>query len=529
MTTEREDTHREQIVHLLGQVDRRIRRNDALETLALGAWGFVGLLVLLKLTGGWEHVSVRVGILVAGVAAFIGFVVWRYQLASSLFRSAAVADRRADLKDSLKSALSFLGLAERTEWMALQIDRSAQAAVELDPEDLAPTIVPNRLYYASGAGVALFALLSWDPGWLQELERTPFLTASQEGQVEQIEELLDDVQALAPEEEKLEELSDALDRLRRRDIELAESLQELSEAQEALAASSADLERLEMDLEQLGKQLESAPALSDLSDALKSQNAAEAAELLRELAERLSDAETSEELQALLDSLQNADVQNQELADLMENLENAAGDMSAQDIAQMAEALEAMAEQLESMGQQMAAQQNMEQMGEELQQLEASLGQQQSGEQQQQSGEQQQASGQAMQSQAGMMSNQMQMAQMQGDPSSAMPVDAGPAGDTTGPGGGGDDEVMGEATTLDVQLEMEVLSPPEELEPVPEEIFERLSREEKSTLNYEDVGGRASYAEESAMQRESVPWQYRSLVKRYFLSIVTNAESTAEP
>ena len=77
---------------------------------------------------------------------------------------------------------------------------------------------------------------------------------------------------------------------------------------------------------------------------------------------------------------------------------------------------------------------------------------------------------------------------------------------------------------------MEVLSPEEQNEPIPEEIFERLSREEKSTLNYEDVRQPGSYAEESAMERDSVPWQYRSLVKRYFLSILTHSsESTSEP
>ena len=66
-------------------------------------------------------------------------------------------------------------------------------------------------------------------------------------------------------------------------------------------------------------------------------------------------------------------------------------------------------------------------------------------------------------------------------------------------------------------------------EPIPEEIFERLSREEKSTLNYEAVQQRGKYAEESALSRESVPWQYRSLVKRYFLTILTRSESSSEP
>ena len=520
--------HRHQILALLGEVDRRLRLNDALGVFGWSLWGLVGLLLVLKLTGGWDAPAARAFVLGIGAAIAVGFVFWHYFQNRSLAHAAAVADTRADLKDLLKSALFFLGLDEQTDWVTLQIERSAEVAGGLSPSELAPTIIPRPVYYASGTGALLLTLLLWNPGWLQELEEADFLSASQQEQIEHIEELLDEAEALAPEEEKLEELSEALERLRRRDIELTESLQELSEAEDALASSQMDLERLQTDLEELGAQLESTAALSDLSEAMKSQNPEEAAAALRELAKRLADAESSEALESLLESLQNASVQNQELRDMLENLETAAGDLTAEDLAQMAESLESMAEQMENLGQQMAAQQDMEQMTQELQQLQASLGQQQSG-QEQQMGQQQQPSGQATQSQTGMMSNQMQMAQMQGDPSSAVPVDAGPAGDTTGPGGGGDDQVLGEATTLEVQLEMEVLSTDEKKEPVPEEIFERLSREEKSTLNYEAVRKRGSYAEESALSRESVPWPYRSLVKRYFLSIVTQSESSSEP
>jgi len=170
-----------------------------------------------------------------------------------------------------------------------------------------------------------------------------------------------------------------------------------------------------------------------------------------------------------------------------------------------------------------------------------------------------------------MMSSQLQMAQFQGDPSSAVPVDAGPAGDATGPGGGQEpvlgeattldvqlamellkteerkepipEEIferlsrqekstlnyeLGEATTLDVQLEMELLKTEERKEPIPEEIFERLSRQEKSTLNYEALSQRGSYAEDSALGHESLPWIYRSLVKQYFLSIVSKSEAKSE-
>ena len=526
MHSDHDTKNRDRILDFLGSVDRRLRRNDALTHLTQGLWGFVSALLFLKLTGLWSSTTVRTVLLVLAAAGIVAWVVWNYLKRRSLSRSAVVADRGADLKDALKSALAFLGLEKTSEWMELQIARSADAASELSPAEMAPTVVPTNLYYASGLGVVLFTLFSWNPGWFQELQNVDFFTATL-GQEEALEELLDQAEALAPEEEKLEELSEALDRLRRRDIELVQSLQELSEAQDALAASQVDMERLSMDLEELAAQLESSAALADLAEALKNQNTKEAAKLLRELAERLANAETSEELQALLEALQGANVQNQELAEMMENLQQAAGDLSPEDLAKMAQSLEAMAEQLENMGQQMA-QQDGDQMSQEMQQLQASMGQQQAGEQQQ-SGQQQEASGQAMQSAQGMMSNQMQMAQMQGDPSSAVPVDAGPAGDTTGPGGGSDEQVFGEATSLEVQLALEMLAKEEQEQPIPEEIFERLSREEKSTLNYEVIQQRGDYAEESAMEREGVPWQYRSLVKRYFLSILNSTETSPDP
>ena len=520
----------ESILDLLSRVDSRIRRNEAIELVAMGLWGLAGAVFLTWLLGAWRSPGTGLVLAALYVAAFAGFVAWRYTRVRALSRSAVVVDREADLKDALGSALAFLGLAERNDWMELHIARSVDTAREIEAGEIEPTRVPNHLYYASAVCFVLLALFTWSPSWLPSVDPSSLLTAVQRDGSEGMEELLDETEALAPEEERLEELEESLERLRQRDMELTESLRELGEAQEALAASQAELERLEMDLEQLGSELESAPALTSLSEALKSADTEEAAELLRELAQRLSDPETAEALQALLESLQNSDVQSEELAEMMENLEGMGEQMTAEDMAQMAQALENMAQQMESMGQQMATQQDMDQMGQELEQLQASLGQQQPSQQQQQGQQQQQASGQAMQNQAGQMSNQMQMAQMQGDPSSAVPVDAGPAGETTGPGGPGEDQVFGEATSLEVQLEMEMLSPiEEEAEPVPEEIFERLSREEKSTLNYENVRGRSSYAEESAMTRESVPWPYRSLVKRYFLSLLANAESTEEP
>ncbi|HJS73402.1 MAG TPA: hypothetical protein VJ921_03870, partial [Vicinamibacteria bacterium] len=332
--------------------------------------------------------------------------------------------------------------------------------------------------------------------------------------------------ALPEQQEQLQEIDEALEALRQWELEMPESLQDLQAAKEALAASRLEMEQLEMDLENLGTELESTAALADLAEAMKSKDAEKAAELLRSLAEKLKNAQTSEELQALLESLKDANVQQADLADLLERLEKAQGSMDQEALAEMAQALQDAASQLEAMSEQMAADQALEAMGEQMQSLQAAMGQQQQAAGEQQPGQQQQAGGQATQS-AGMMSSQLQMAQFQGDPSSAVPVDAGPAGDATGPGGG-EEPVLGEATTLDVQLEMELLKTEERKEPVPEETFERLSRQEKSTLNYEALSQRGSYAEDSALEHESLPWLYRSLVKQYFLSIVSKSEAKSE-
>ncbi len=518
-------TDRSRILDFLRQVDRRLRLNDGLFYLTKGLWGLIALLVLLKLTGFWERPGARFALLAVYGVGLVGYLGYRFVSGRGLSRTAVIADRRAALHDTLTSAHAFLGSGDRTKWMDFQIGRAAESTEKLTAAQIAPTNSPGQFLPALGVGVALFALLSWNPTWLREIDAPSLLSWARDGEPETMEDLLDEAEALPEEQAKLAELEEAVESLKRRDLELAEILGDLEIAQEALAASQVDMERLEMDFEQIAANLEASATLSELSEALKAHDAEEVAELLRELAERLSEAQSSEELQALLEALSNANLQQADLAEMMESLESAGGEMSDQSLAEMAQALRDAADQLEQMGQQMASQQSMD-PGQEMATLESSLAQEQSSSQRQ--GASQQEGSQATQSAAGMMSDQMQMAQMQGDPSNAVPVDAGPAGDATGPGGSGS-EVLGEATSLEVQLEMELLEKEARDEPVPEDIFERLSREEKSTLNYQTIQQRGSYAEENALTREHVPWQYRSLVKRYFMSIIANSKTKAEP
>jgi hypothetical protein len=105
-----------------------------------------------------------------------------------------------------------------------------------------------------------------------------------------------------------------------------------------------------------------------------------------------------------------------------------------------------------------------------------------------------------------------------GDPASQ---EGGPAGHATSDPMGGE-MPLGAPTTLEVQLEMEVLDKDEPLpeeEPDPEDLFQEASRQQTSTVEYQNVRGPSRYAEGSALAVEHIPWRYRNLVRRYFLAI----------
>ena len=98
----------------------------------------------------------------------------------------------------------------------------------------------------------------------------------------------------------------------------------------------------------------------------------------------------------------------------------------------------------------------------------------------------------------------------------------GPAGHATSEAIEGAEMQLGAATTLEVQLEMELVAEEEEgpeEEPDPEDIFQEASRQETARVEYRNVRGPQIYAEGSALSVERIPWRYRNLVKRYFLAI----------
>ena len=96
-------------------------------------------------------------ILLVGILVALAHSIWRLSSPSPLSHTAAVIDRRAGLRDELKSAFWFLDRADNS-WRRLQIARAARSASELDVGALFPRARPPRLVLILTLAVLLLAL-----------------------------------------------------------------------------------------------------------------------------------------------------------------------------------------------------------------------------------------------------------------------------------------------------------------------------------------------------------------------------------
>ena len=242
------------------------------------------------------------------------------------------------------------------------------------------------------------------------------------------------------------------------------------------------------------------------------------------MAENLPEA--PDDVDQLRQALENASqAEDASLEELLENLRQAADALARQDGDEAQRSLEEAAEELESMGRKMEAQQQRNEARRQLEELRKSLGQQSpfgasEGEAPPPSDTEE---GEPQSTEAGgmpMPGSEVQL-QMGGgaapDPTDVL--DAGPGGHSTGPSQG-DDNTRGEPTRLEVQLEMELLAAEEDPEGSPQnDVFDKESRKEESLLDYREVAPRSEYADEAVLKEERIPWRYRDLVKKYFLSL----------
>lgn len=118
-----------------------------------------------------------------------------------------------------------------------------------------------------------------------------------------------------------------------------------------------------------------------------------------------------------------------------------------------------------------------------------------------------------------------------------MPATAGEMGDVAAGGGGetpmgfgfSPGQVEGPPTSLEVQLQEELVAAPstDVLETAERE--EESSRRETSTLDYRNVPSELSRAQQDLLNEDRIPREYRNLIREYFEAIQRDAGGSSEP
>ena len=453
------------------------------------------------------------------------FLLWRLTRTRSLAQAAAFADGKGDLKDELKTAYWFIeeGDEAGSPWTDLQARRAATTATELDLTRLVPTHIPKQLFLADGALLAMGLFLWTLPGQpsMVSPDGARDLTREEEKQAQDIRELIAD----AGRTETAQELDEALERLEQGELPLAEGLQGLAIVENLLSEGNLEMSTIKEGLGELAQDFRASSELTAVAEAMESSDLDEASDLLRALAQNLPEAPAN--MAALHEALEKASQVEAPLEELLENLRQAAEALARQDSDEAQRSLEEAANELEALGRKMEAQNQMNDARRQLGELRQSLGQQfPFGASDEQSGPPSDSSdageGESAPAEAGGMAMPGGDVQLQmgggAAPDPTNVLDAGPGGHSTGPSQG-EDNVRGEPTRLDVQLEMEMLAAEEQERPTPEDIFDKESRQEHSLVDYRETSPRSDYADEAVMNEERIPWRYRSLVKKYFLAL----------
>lgn len=483
---------------LVRELDRRLRLNRLGRDLAW-ALGAVALALLApRIAGEGMPALVAAAALVgAGALAFRYF----RRTPRDLERAAAAGDRGGELNDELASAQWFSEGGPGPGWEAYQIAGARRRADDLDPSALTPLTAPRPTMYAAASVVVLLVALPLMEGPLLSDGLRARLagsfaaggpgveeTAAGRDEGEDAEDAR--VEARSPEE--------VLAELRAGELPLPEDPDADADALRAALAEA-------MEERAFGETSEEVTAaLAGLAEALDSAEGLAASEWLDDLAEAMRAASTPEELRELLESLgAGAEGEAAAAAEMMELMESG---MSAE------EAFQQLAENLQATnGQQGTAPGDGDAQSMPFPGDGEGGGQPQAGE----GGEP--AAG--MPQGAAGMSGQVQMVSAEGQMGAPMPLDAGPAGNMTGPGGGGESEVFGAVTSLEVQLEMEAIPAPVDEEPIPEQTIERQSRREDASVAYDSVRPLEEYADEAAARNNPIPAGLRPLVRAYFLMI----------
>jgi hypothetical protein len=518
-------TERSTITALLKRIDLKVRFNQTLLHLSIASCSVLGALVLIELAPRLVPVGVPPDSLIigTGLAAFLAFLLWAQVGGRQLERAAGVVDKRAGLNDEIKSAYWFMRQDEASPWIDLLVGRAAATARRLKPKRLVPVVVHKRFLGGALALFGLLQILAWVPSdgplltFEAESDSVRFERA-REAFAEEIRDLIDGEGDEVLDEEALALFEEALEELEEEEVSYDEVLRDLREAQDLLDEGNLETTATRDALDELAEEFSGSDELANFVDALRNQDLGDAADLLRELAEELGNLDGLE-LADLAGQLQQAsELDEPAIEELLEALQEAADALSEDRLPDAQEALNEAADAIDQITDQSARQQASNETAQRLQALQEAMSQAMSAEAQTQSAQGQ--SGEAQQASASAARPSSAVNRSKGAPPGTQ---SGPAGNATGDPTDGDLE-LGASTTLEAKLALEVingvapeLEEDEELDP--KDLFQEASRQQRSIVQYRDVRAPLSYAEGSALNAERIPWQYRNIVKNYFLAI----------
>lgn len=244
----------------LARVEARLRRARVLRQAVLALCGVLTAGTLwraMQLTDGTSAPLWALSLL-AGIMGLcvIAWLMLREGLRArpSLAQAAVAADRGADTKDELTSALWFAGGPAPTQWVSHHIARATATARGLDAARVVPLRLPRATWAAAALAVAFLALPTFGPALRQGMQAAQDDTgqgadqAARAGQVRALIKQSGDTDAAR----KLEQ---ALAALERKDLSEAEKRKVLAEAKEAVERQDMEMSSMREGLMQLAERL----------------------------------------------------------------------------------------------------------------------------------------------------------------------------------------------------------------------------------------------------------------------------------
>ena len=520
-----DDRHRESaIVGVLRRIDRKIRLNGLMEQLSVSLCLVLGLLLTIRITDLLLPITTPSvsSIWVVGMLFFTVFVLWSRLHIKRFGRAAGVADMYGSLNDEMKTAHWFMRQKEVSPWVELQIKRAENTANQLDANLLVPLRLPRRLWLVFALSLAIqgLALLPVDGPLLSfaAAADSTSLSDSREQGFEDIREILEADNGELLTEEVRDRLEDVFEELQAEDLSLEDLLRDLREAQDELDEGNLQMSAMRDAFDEMSEDLAESEQLAPFAEALKNRDLDEAADVMRDLADLLSEMDSAEASE-MLEELRRASDDQASMEEFLEAIEEAAEALAKNQMADAEQALQKAADAVDRMAEKQSAQDGRNEASEQMQALQQKIEQQQMA---RQAMMQMQPAEGADASESAEVGLGMQSDEVKRSAGGESGDQSGPPGNSTSDPSGEGQVELGESTTLEVQLALELLdeTEPEQEEGVdPEDIFQDASRQQSSTVEFRDVRGLSSYAEGSALQVEHIPWRFRSLVKKYFLAI----------